>query len=104
MNNTKIKAVMDEVATEAAERDELIQCIAVALLAKKNLFILGDTGQAKSYCINAFRKRITGAKQFERLMSKQSGRGAVVQAGLICQVLFPAICLTASLKKTHHTA
>ena len=39
MNNTKIKAVMDEVATEAAERDELIQCIAVALLAKKNLFI-----------------------------------------------------------------
>ena len=28
MNNTKIKAVMDEVATEAAERDELIQCIA----------------------------------------------------------------------------
>ena len=47
MNNTKIKAVMDEVATEAAERDELIQCIAVALLA---------------------------------------------------------ICLTASLKKTHHTA
>ena len=93
MNNTKIKAVMDEVATEAAERDELIQCIAVALLAKKNLFILGDTGQAKSYCINAFRKRITGAKQFERLMS-----------GLICQVLFPAICLTASLKKTHHTA
>ena len=49
MNNTKIKAVMDEVATEAAERDELIQCIAVALLAKKNLFILGDTGQAKSY-------------------------------------------------------
>ena len=63
---------MDEVATEAAERDELIQCIAVALLAKKNLFILGDTGQAKSYCINAFRKRITGAKQFERLMSKQT--------------------------------
>lgn len=72
MNNGKIKAVMDEVATEAAERDELIQCIAVALLAKKNLFILGDTGQAKSYCINAFRKRITGAKQFERLMSKQT--------------------------------
>lgn len=72
MNNEKIKAVMNEVAAEAAERDELIQCIAVALLAKKNLFILGDTGQAKSYCINAFRKRITDAKQFERLMSKQT--------------------------------
>lgn len=72
MNNQKIIAVMSEVATEAAERDELIQCIAIALLAGKNLFILGDTGQAKSHCINAFRKRITGAKQFERLMSKQT--------------------------------
>lgn len=72
MNNQKIVNVMSEVAAEAAEREELIQCIAVALLAGKNLFILGDTGQAKSYCINAFRKRITGAKQFERLLSKQT--------------------------------
>ncbi|MGN0107403.1 MAG: AAA family ATPase, partial [Hominilimicola sp.] len=72
MNNQKIVNVMSEVAAEAAEREELIQCIAVALLAGKNLFILGDTGQAKSYCINAFRKRITDAKQFERLLSKQT--------------------------------
>lgn len=72
MSNEKIKTVMDEVAAETAERDELIQCIAIALLAKKNLFILGDTGQAKSHCINLFRKRITDAKQFERLMSKQT--------------------------------
>jgi MoxR-like ATPase len=72
MNNEKIKAVMNEIASETAERDELIQCIAIALLAKKNLFILGDTGQGKSHCINLFRKRITGAKQFERLMSKQT--------------------------------
>lgn len=62
MNNTKIKAVMDEVATEAAERDELIQCIAVALLAKEESLYTRRYGQAKSYCINAFRKRITGAK------------------------------------------
>ena len=103
MNNTKIKAVMDEVATEAAERDELIQCIAVALLAKKNLFILGDTGQAKSYCINAFRKRITGAKQFERLMSKQTDEEQL-WADVKAVAEAPAICLTASLKKTHHTA
>lgn len=72
MNNEKIKAVMNEISSETAERDELIHCIAVALLAKKNLFILGDTGQAKSHCINLFRKRIIGAKQFERLMSKQT--------------------------------
>ena len=68
MNNSKIKAVMSEVAAEAAERDEMIHCIAIALLASKNIFILGDTGQAKSYCINGFRKHITDAKQFERII------------------------------------
>ena len=72
MNNSKIKAVMSEVAAEVAERDEMIHCIAIALLASKNIFILGDTGQAKSYCINGFRKHITDAKQFERIMSKQT--------------------------------
>ncbi len=68
----EMNQIMDEVKSEVAERDELVECIAIALLAKKNLFILGDTGQAKSYAINLFRKRIEGAKQFERLMSKQT--------------------------------
>lgn len=71
MDNQKILDVMAEVNGLAAEREELVEYIAIALLAKKNLFILGDTGQAKSYCINEFRKRIIGAKQFERLISKQ---------------------------------
>lgn len=69
---TKMNDVIDEVNSVAAEREELVEAIALALLSRKNLFILGDTGQAKSYCINEFRKRITGAKQFERLISKQS--------------------------------
>lgn len=68
----KMNSIIDEVNGEVAEREELIECIAICLLARKNLFILGDTGQAKSYAINEFRKRITGAKQFERLMSKQT--------------------------------
>lgn len=71
MDNQKILDVMAEVNGKASEREELVEYIAIALLAKKNLFILGDTGQAKSYCINEFRKRITGARQFERLISKQ---------------------------------
>ena len=72
MGYEKMLAVMAEVNSLAAEREEFVECIALALLARKNLFILGDTGQAKSYCINEFRKRITGARQFERLMSKQT--------------------------------
>lgn len=69
---TKMNQIIDEINGEVAEREELIECIALCLLARKNLFILGDTGQAKSYAINEFRKRITGSKQFERLMSKQT--------------------------------
>lgn len=69
---TKMNQIIDEVRAEVAERDELIECIAICLIARKNLFILGDTGQAKSFAINEFRKRITGAKQYERLMSKQT--------------------------------
>ncbi|GHU93074.1 ATPase [Clostridia bacterium] len=70
--NTKMKAVIADVNSIVAEREELVECIAIALLTRKNLFILGDTGQAKSYAINAFRSRISGAKQFERLLSKQT--------------------------------
>jgi len=72
MLNTKMYALMGEVNASVAEREELIEAIAVALLTRRNLFILGDTGQAKSYAINEFRRRIIGAKQFERLLSKQA--------------------------------
>ena len=68
----KMLAVMADVNASVAEREELVELIAIALLTRKNLFILGDPGQAKSYAINAFRNRITGAKQFERLLSKQT--------------------------------
>ena len=62
----KMQAVMTELNGEIAERDELIYAIALALLSESNLFILGDPGQAKSFAVNEFRKRITGSKQFER--------------------------------------
>ena len=68
----KMLAVMADVNTEVTEREELVAMIATALLTRKNLFILGDPGQAKSYAINCFRQRITGARQFERLLSKQT--------------------------------
>jgi MoxR-like ATPase len=68
----KMLCVMADVKAQVAERDELIEAIAIALLTSKNLFILGDTGQAKSFVINEFRRRIVGAKQFERLLSKQA--------------------------------
>ena len=68
----KMLAVIADVNAQVAEREELVEMIAIALLTRKNLFILGDPGQAKSYAINAFRSRIDGARQFERLLSKQT--------------------------------
>ena len=72
MLRDKMLAVIADVNAQVAEREELVECIAIALLTRKNLFILGAPGQAKSYAINAFRSRITGARQFERLLSKQT--------------------------------
>ena len=77
MLREKMLAVITAVNDEVAERNELVECIAIALLTRKNLFILGDTGQAKSYAINRFRERITGAKQYERLLSKQTDEEAL---------------------------
>ncbi len=54
-----------------------LRIIAIALLTRKNVFILGDTGQAKSAVINLFRAGITGTNQFERLMSKQTDEEAL---------------------------
>ena len=68
----KMLAVISDVNRELAEREELVELIAIALLTRKNLFILGKPGQAKSYAINLFRRHITGARQFERLLSKQT--------------------------------
>ena len=44
----KMRARMDEVRAQVAERDDLIEVIAIALLTRKNVFILGDTGQARA--------------------------------------------------------
>lgn len=68
----KMLAVMTDVNADVAEREELVELIAIALLTRKNLFILGDPGQAKSYAVTSFCKRVTGARKFERLLSKQT--------------------------------
>ena len=66
----KMLAVIADTNASVAEREELVEMIAISLLTRKNLFVLGEPGQAKSYAINLFRRHITGARQFERLLSK----------------------------------
>lgn len=73
----KMRTVINELNEDIAEREESIECTAIGLLTKKNVFKLGDTGQAKSFEITEFCKRITGAKKFERLLSKQTDEAAL---------------------------
>ena len=70
MLNTQMNALIAEVSGTLAEREELVHTIALALLTRKNLFVLGEPGQAKSQAIDTFRSHIEGAKQFDILMSK----------------------------------
>ena len=44
MLRDEMLAVIADVNTQVAERDELVECIAIALLTQKNLFILGAPG------------------------------------------------------------
>ena len=66
----KMNAVIAQVSGTLAERGELVHTVALALLTRKNLFVLGEPGQAKSQAIDTFRSHIVGAKQFDILMSK----------------------------------
>ena len=70
MLRKKINSIIEEVNEELAEREELVHTIALALLTRKNLFVLGEPGQAKSQAIDSFRAHISDANQFEILMSK----------------------------------
>lgn len=70
MLSKKMNSIIDDVCSNLAEREELVHTIALALLTKKNLFVLGKPGQAKSQAIDLFRSHIDDAKQFDVLMSK----------------------------------
>ena len=54
----KMCARMREVQTQVAERDELIEVIAIALLTRKNVFVLGDTGPVSYTHLTLPTKRI----------------------------------------------
>ena len=46
MLRDKMLAVIADVNAQVAEREELVECIAIALLTRKNLFILGAGGRS----------------------------------------------------------
>lgn len=85
----KMLAVMDDMNEQVVEREELIEAIAIALLTRKNLFILGAPGQAKSFAINQFRARITGRASLNASSPSRQMRTSF-SAAWIWQALSPA--------------
>lgn len=67
----KMNDVIQDVCANLAEREELVHTIALALLTRKNLFVIGKPGQSKSQAIDLFRSHISDAKQFSISMNKE---------------------------------
>lgn len=72
MHYEKMNALIDFVNGQEAERDDLIHTMAIALLTRKNMFVLGDPGQSKSHAIDLFSRQIKGAALFKTVMSKET--------------------------------
>lgn len=72
MLRDKMMRIMEYVNSQEAEREELVHAVALALLTRKNLFVLGDTGQSKSHAVSLFCRQIRDAKMFLTVMSKQT--------------------------------
>ena len=60
----KILQIERELNELAAERGEAIHTMILAVLTKRNFFILGQPGQAKTMIIEELMKRISGARCF----------------------------------------
>ncbi|NBI07626.1 AAA family ATPase [Senegalia massiliensis] len=73
----KLNAIGDELKEFIMEREEVINLIKLALVSKRNLFFLGKTGQAKSFIIKEFNKRITGSNYMELLMNKMMDKDEI---------------------------
>lgn len=66
----KLNDIGNELKDYIKEREEVIEIIKLALVSKRNLFFLGETGQAKSFVVKEFNKRIKGSNYMDVLMNK----------------------------------
>lgn len=92
----KMLAVIADTNDSVAEREELVEMIAIALLTRKNLFVLGEPGQAKSYAINLFRRahhRCAGSLSgFFPSRAMKNSFSAVLILRVCCRALCRKLC------------
>jgi len=68
----KLVAMRRELETVAIERGRELKAILLALLTRQHCFLFGVPGLAKSMVLRMVADRITGAKYFETLLSKET--------------------------------
>ena len=67
-----MKSIYNYLTSYIYERDEVIYGMLVALIARKNMILIGPPGTAKSYLISEMAKCIEGVKYFQWLLTKFS--------------------------------
>ncbi|MEL6925869.1 MAG: AAA family ATPase [Bacteroidota bacterium] len=72
MNQTteKLKAVLAHVKSTFVGKDEVVDLLGIALIAKENAFLLGPPGTAKSAIVRQLSSCIEGGKNFEYLLTR----------------------------------
>ncbi|MGF6884964.1 MoxR-like ATPase [Nocardia sp. GAS34] len=65
-----MRAIVSELSDRFYERGEVVRAVVVAVLARQHSFLLGPPGTGKSELCRALTQRITGARQWEMLLSK----------------------------------
>ena len=68
----KIKAIQNALNQQFAERDEVIEGLIVALIARQHCLLIGPPGTGKSALVADLTKRITGANYFQWLLTRFS--------------------------------
>jgi len=66
----KFASLEKEINAATMERKDEVHGLMLAVLSKNHVFLLWPGGTAKSYLIDLLRKQVTGAKQFQRLMTR----------------------------------
>ncbi|WP_256222133.1 MULTISPECIES: AAA family ATPase [unclassified Paenibacillus] len=74
----KIKNIQNALSQQYAEREEVIEGLMVAMIARQHALLIGPPGTGKSAMVSDLTKRITGANYFQWLSDTlQYTRGAI---------------------------
>ncbi|MFK4472597.1 MoxR-like ATPase [Paenibacillus sp. RC73] len=68
----KIMDIQKELAVQFAEREEVIEGLMVAMIARQHALLIGPPGTGKSALVSDLTKRITGANYFQWLLTRFS--------------------------------